>query len=363
MVSESNHRRSFTPARNTVFGTPAFLLLILAACTDGVQHQLTAPPTSVRASTSYVPSAGHGTGYSSHIKICVDASSPAGTYKFRNSSWNSALSLPGYGLQVGGVGYDQGDGGEAYGAAGGATTWFPAEGDNSEYSVAVGSCVTVMNRTQPSDHYAIDMYDDWQAVNMTATSWPNGVIFNRVDCVGDQGVVAPQPTPCGASSNPTRAFANYDHGVQVTFVFSGTAAAPVPAHNCTYSQGYFKTHESYTAGVLSGNVGSLYVDASGKLLVGGYALSAAQVDAILELSAGKSYSSGGVTFGKDQVPMIQQLIAAELNVAGGAAPSTVAATIASANGGYTTATKSQLSAWTTALENFNLGKLGVNHCS
>jgi len=341
----------------------AFLAVLLAACYDSSQP-LTAPTASVRTSTSFVNSGGHGTGYSSHIKLCVDASSPAGTYKFRNSSWNSGLALPGYGTLVDGVAYDQGDGGEGYGAAGGSDTWFPAEGDNSEYPVAVGSCVTVMLRNQPSDHYATDLFDDWQAVNMTATSWPNGVALDHVDCIGDQGVIAPQPSPCGTSSNPTRAFANYDHGVQVTFVFAGlqTAGAPPVAHNCTYTQGYYDTHSSYTLSVMSGNANTTYIDASGKLLIGSYALSAAQVAAILGTATGKGYNSGGVAFTKDQLALIHQLISAELNVAGGAAPGTIAATITAANANYATASKSQLSSWTAALDSFNQGKLGVNHC-
>jgi hypothetical protein len=341
----------------------ALLVVLLAACYDSTQQPLTAPNASIRANTSSVTSGGHGTGYSSRIQLCVDASSPAGTYKFRNSSWNSGLALPGYGTQVDGVWYDQGDGGEGYGAAGGAVTWLPAEGDNSEYSVAVGSCVTVMTRTQPSDHYATDLYDDWQAVNMTATSWPSGVSLDHVDCIGDQGVIAPQPSPCGNSSNPTRAFANYDHGVKVTFVFAGLQTAGLPSvHNCTYTQGYYDTHESYTSGVMSGNANTTYVDAAGKLLVGSYALSAAQVDAILGAPAGKGYNVGGVVFTKDQLPMIHQLISAELNIAGGAASASVSATISAANAGYASATKSQVSSWTATLDSFNQGKLGVNHC-
>lgn len=342
----------------------ALLVVLVAACSNG-DRTLTAPPSSVRNTTSFVSSSGHGTGYSSKIKLCVDASSSAGTYKFRNSSWNSGLALGGYGTLVNGVWYDAGDGGEGYGAAGGTTTWSPAEGDNSEYTVAVGSCVTVVTRVQPSDHYVIDLMDDWQAVNMTATSWPSNVAFDHVDCVGDLGVVAPQPSPCGGASNPTRAFMNYDHGVQVTFVFvdAPIAPAPAPLHNCTYSQGYYKNHQSYFAGMMSANAGSAYIDASGKLLIGSYALSAQQVDAILQVSSGKAYNSGGVVFSKDQLPMIQQLIAAELNVAGGAASSTIVSTITAANAGYTTASSKQLLTWTNTLDSFNLGKLGVNHCA
>jgi hypothetical protein len=150
-----------------------------------------------------------------------------------------------------------------------------------------------------------------------------------------------------------------DHGIQITFVF---VSAPT-THNCTYTQGYYKNHESYTAGVLAGNAGTTYIDATGHLLIGAYALTAAQVDAILGTAVGKGYNAGGVVFTKDQLGMIHQLITAELNVGGGAAPATIAATIAAANAGYTSATKSQLSNWTNTLDDFNNGKLGPNHCN
>ncbi|HUQ19134.1 MAG TPA: hypothetical protein VM099_05925, partial [Gemmatimonadaceae bacterium] len=230
--------------RNTVVVISAALITVLSACSDSADKMM-APAASVRASTGYVSSSGHGTGYAGKVKLCVDASSPAGTYKFRNSSWNvnkaiAAGSWDGVSWNAGG--YDPGDGGEGWGAAGGSTSWQPAEGDNSEYTVAVGSCVTVINRTQPSDHYWNDMVDDFQSVNMTATAWPLSATFDHVDCVGDQGVVAPQPTPCGSTSNPTRAFANYDHGTQVTFVFAAAAhstgiIAPTATTCEDYAQG------------------------------------------------------------------------------------------------------------------------------
>jgi hypothetical protein len=228
--STDSFHRDCWPAevRNAVAVISAALMMVLAACTDSTDRML-APASGLRTSTGFVQSSGHGTGYSGHVKLCVDASSPAGTYKFRNSDWNSGLAIPGYGVDVGGVWYDQGDGGDAFGSAGGTTIWSPAKGDNSEYTVDVGSCVSVITRTQPSDHYLADMMDDWQAVNMTATTMPAGVGFDHADCVGDQGVVQPQPTPCGTLSNPTRAFTNYDHGVQVTFVFK---TLPPPPSDC-----------------------------------------------------------------------------------------------------------------------------------
>jgi hypothetical protein len=204
-------------------------VIVLAACADSNTSPITAP-VSLRQSTVTTSTAGHGNGGNAGmISVCVDASSPAGTYKFRNSSWNSGLAIPGYGKLMGGTWYDQGDGGEAFGAAGGTTSFFPAKGDNSEYAVAVGACVLVVDRSKPSDHYYTDMIDDWQAVNLTASTMPGGVIYDKTECVGDQGIVLPQPGPCGNNNNPTRAFTNYDHGTKVTFFFK---TAPPPPADC-----------------------------------------------------------------------------------------------------------------------------------
>jgi hypothetical protein len=115
---------------------------------------------------------------------------------------------------------DAGTGGNL-GAAGGVTNWYPAMGDNSEYTVPVGGCVLVINRVTPSDHYLVDNIDDFQAVNVTATTMPSGVWYDHTDCDVDIRGIQPQPTPCGTTANPTRAFANYNHGTQITFAFKG----------------------------------------------------------------------------------------------------------------------------------------------
>jgi hypothetical protein len=198
---------------------------LLSACSDN-PDKLTAP-TSLRLGNTTSGTYGNGQGNAAKVIVCVDASSPAGIYKFRNSSWNSGLSLlPGYGALDGGTWYDQGDGGEGYGAAGGTTTWSPAENDNSEYAVGVGQCVVVLNRVAPSDHYWTNGIDDWQAVNVSSTTIPTGIMYDHTDCNLDLGVLTTQPNPCGTSGITTRAFANYNHGSKLTFVFAVRPAAP-----------------------------------------------------------------------------------------------------------------------------------------
>jgi hypothetical protein len=224
--------------------------------------------------------------------------------------------------------------------------------------------------------------DSWASVNVLYNGTNTaGAVYDHTDCTIDDGAPVPQQANppgtfatwpnsglfynsgsppnyvCNNHNNPTRAFANFEHGVILTFVFT----APT-GHNCTFTQGYYKNHESYTAGVLSGNAGTTYIDGTGKLIIGAYHLSAAQVDDILGAAVGHGYNAGGVTFTKDQLSMIHQLITAELNVAGGAAPASIVATITAANN-YTGATKTQLSTWTNTLDNFNKGSSGPGHCS
>lgn len=336
-------------------------LVAIAACSDASTEKSITAPAGPRNATTSSGTEGNGNGFAAQIQVCV--SGPAGTYTFTNSGWNSGIGLDG-------VTPDQGDGGDALlGGNNGSTIWNPAKFSGTAYTVAAGGCNTIVTRSAPSLHYnspdllngfpVANFQDDWQAVNITINTFPATVAYDHTDCVGDNGVLAPQPDPCGTGNNPTRAFANYDHGVQVTFVF---VSAPT-SHNCTFTQGYYKNHESYTAGVLSGNVGTTYIDGTGKLLIGAYALTAAQIDAILETPVGKGYNAGGVVFTKDQLGMIHQLITAELNIAGGAASGGIAAIITAANTNYTTATKSQLSSWTNSLDNFNQGNAGVAHCS
>jgi hypothetical protein len=165
------------------------------------------------------------------VRVCVDGTSPAGTYTFKNSGWNDATAIaPGTWKGVSWVigGYDPGDGGEGLAPNDGSRVFSPAEGDNSAYTVGVGACVTVLERTNPSAHYngvdpvwnfGPDFQDDFQAVNVSVNTIPAGAVYDHTDCVIDVGVVEAQPNPCGNNAQTVRGFTNYDHGTQITFVF------------------------------------------------------------------------------------------------------------------------------------------------
>ncbi len=228
-------------------------------------------------------------------------------------------------------------------------------------AISGGSCFDVYASTASSS----ETTDTYAHILLTVAT-PGGYTLTSTVCTIDNGLVQPDGTPYANgdfgpdcdNDGDAAVYANFYHGSVVTFTFSPI----VTGNNCTYTQGYYKNHESYTASVLSSNPSTTYINASGLLMIGAYTLSAAQVDAILGTPVGKGYNSGGVVFSKDQLGMIHQLITAELNIAGGASPTSISATIAAANAGYTTASKSQLSAWTTALDNFNEGITGPGHC-
>ncbi len=314
-------------------------LVVLAACADNAGKSITSPAGGPRDATIF----GGGYANATHILACVDGSAPAGTYKFTNTGTNNGIAIGG--------GFDGADGGDG--------TWTTNVPDGTEYVVGIGACVTIFTRLTPDSDYP-DYQDTWSGTTITATTIPGGVNYDHTDCILDLGTKAAIPNPCGTGNNPTKAYANFDHGSEIHFFF---VTAPDSGHNCTYTVGYYKNHDTYTASVLADNAGTTYIDAAGLLLIGSYHLTAGQVDDILSTPAGSGYNSGGVVFSKAQLPMIDQLIAAELNVAGGADGSSIAATIAAANSGYTSASKSQLSAWTVTLTDFNEGVSGPAHCT
>jgi len=308
-------------------------LAVLGACADA--GKTITDPSGIQSPRNATIDSG-GLGFAKLVQLCVDASSPPGTYKFVNSGFLA-------GFENGGTG-----------------TTVENASDGTPYTVPVGpgGCVNVETRTVPDNTYP-QFADTWSAVTVQPSSIPAGAVYDSTNCIEDLGVKHATPYPCGTGNFATTAFMNFDHGVQLVYFFHG---APPPPQGCTFTQGYYKNHDSYTASVLANNKNTTYVDGAGKLIIGTYHLTAAQIDDILSTPVGKGYNSGGVVFTSDQLAMIHQLITAELNVTQGSDPTVIASTIAAANAGYTTASKSQLSAWTTTLDNYNQGITGPGHC-
>jgi hypothetical protein len=202
-------------------------LVVLGACQENSDKGITAPSAPRNATTLSV-----GFAHAKHVILCVSATSPAGTYTFTNTGENDpSASLPGYGFHDvpappgGGLWWDQGDGGTG-------TTVFAASPD----LLSNGSCITVLDRTAGDLAFQnnTQLNDSWASVNMTNTATPGGATFDHVECVLDNGVLAPEPANCapdgfGNTSNPIRAFANFEHGDSVIFSFT---APPPPPPGC-----------------------------------------------------------------------------------------------------------------------------------
>jgi len=158
---------------------------------------------------------------------------------------------------------------------------------------------------------------------------------------------------CALAAN-SEYFTNSFHGYVVTFTNTFTA----PPAGCTFTQGYYKNHESVVATLLGTNGG--YV-VNNKLVLsqdGTLALTAAQIDDNLE-----SPPKGGDAF----LILTHQLITAELNIKGGASvPPAVLTAINSArlllNGGISSGEAAQAIALAAILDDYNNGISGPGHC-
>lgn len=168
------------------------------------------------------------------------------------------------------------------------------------------------------------------------------------------------PTPL-----PNRVCVHVSGGATTTATFTNTHP-PV----CTLTKGFWRNHPQETAAIIAA--------LGGKLTIGGEALTAAQVQAILEATPNKP---GAVSFAGNNLllNLTQQVIATLLNLQGavGLAPAEVQAAIAAVQAGIaidvnaageisitSTLSQEQLSALTETLSSFNEGAFpGFAHCS
>jgi hypothetical protein len=135
---------------------------------------------------------------------------------------------------------------------------------------------------------------------------------------------------------------------------------------CTLTKGFFRNHPAATAGIIA--------DLGGTLTIGGTALTAAQVQAILNATPGMP---GNVTFTPNSLlNLTQQLITTLLNLHGAAAPAEVQAAIDAVQAGVTitigaggqisittSLSKSEIGSLTATLSSFNEGMVpGFPHC-
>jgi hypothetical protein len=238
-------------------------LVVIAACTD-TGKTITAP--------SSIRNASIGTGNFGQAKtltLCVDATSPTGTYTFVTTQLNRSktqggfpgdgdgIALTGNGTFFGGTWYDPGDGGDGTAVAN-ANEGVPYNlviTHGVAPTVGNGGCVVVLNRTvgdaafmasippacnPPQQCGGVD--DSFSAATIQFQSGSG--VYNHTDCLLDDGVLIPQranppasfdtwKTPTGGlaynnstppnypcdQNNPIRGFVNFEHGATLTFVF------------------------------------------------------------------------------------------------------------------------------------------------
>lgn len=163
---------------------------------------------------------------------------------------------------------------------------------------------------------------------------------------GVLGSVADELSP--AVEYVMTAFANAPQGSHAAFSSAVYCVTQVSGDNCTYTQGYWKTHpEAWPVSSLT---------------LGTVSYSKTKLLAILSQPVQ----------GNGLVSLARQLIAAKLNLAAGASPAAVASIITMADGliagrvvppnGSGSLTTSSTSVITQALDDFNNGLSGPGHC-
>ena len=178
--------------------------------------------------------------------------------------------------------------------------------------------------------------------------------YSRLDVeVGDLfdesgvlGAVADELVP--AEEYVFTAFANAAQGTSAAFAATCASITQVSGDNCTYTQGYWKTHpEAWPVASLT---------------LGTVTYSKTQLLAILAQPVQ----------GNGLVSLARQLIAAKLNVAAGASPAAISSVITMSDGliagrivppnGSGSLPPSSTSALTQSLDDFNNGLSGPGHC-
>ncbi len=203
-------------------------------------------------------------------------------------------------------------------------------------NIDVGTCrLAATTPTSGTDKYT---------GTITETTQP-GWALTSVTYLGNQGTI---------NANPADGKFGNDGGSTVTFTNTYTP----PSTGCTFTKGYYRNHQAYTASLIPTTIH-----------VGNANLTGAQAQAILNATPGKP---GNITFSSNNLlNLVQQLISAILN-GGTSGPASVQTAINSANahifiaGGTaitTNLSNGGVSGLITSLDNFNEGTLtGFPHC-
>jgi hypothetical protein len=275
----------------------------LAACSEGATAPATRSPAFLKVSLLVAGDAATPTPVPGEFRVC----------KAGNTSGNFTITA------AAPAGTTQGDVHSAL-----ATVTIPA-----------GSCVVVAADNAPSGRGTDVTVTETNAANLT------GITGARISTV----------TGSSAIANPGNGFGDFInsiHGVRLTFTNNAVSSG------CTFTQGYYKNHESYVVTLLNG--GTLNIGTSGSPVQ----LTADQIDAILGTPPKK---------GDAYYILTHQLITAELNIlAGGSAPAAVQAAIAAGNelladNAISASERAAAIAAADLLDKYNNGLIGPGHCN
>ena len=269
-------------------------LVVIAACTDTGGKTITAPSAS-QPRNATISSGGFG--HAKLLTLCVDASSPGGTYTFKNIHLNRNQSGPDgpFPWTLDGNGVFPGDGFWYDVAVGGDGTTVANADTNIPYTLAAGGCVDVLTRTVGDAVFMASLpapdgpctvncggkNDSFAAANISFISNSLGAVFDHIDCIVDNGDLMPQhvnpttgspPVPivpwpqngfdgsaaftnygCGSSNVITRGFVNFEHGTTITYFFSApTQSTAIIAPTATTCEDYAKNTASSLDDILAG---------------------------------------------------------------------------------------------------------------
>lgn len=212
-------------------------------------------------------------------------------------------------------------------------------------------------------------------VSVTETSAQTGFILDHVDVTTASGAAcASFTTSTTTSAGPTASGLISGtaggsipcRGILATFYnVAEPPPPPPPPAGCTLTIGYWKTHAGFTgnnADVVTQYL-PIWLGTSGGA-ASTQVSTATQAVSVLSMTGG---ASNGI------VKLKAQLLGAKLNIASGASAASVSATIAAADAFLATnaasswsslpgATKAQVNAWMTTLDNYNNGLVGPGHC-
>jgi hypothetical protein len=207
--------------------------------------------------------------------------------------------------------------------------------------------------------------------------YSNPKIVNTTECRGGVRIVAGVGTPwpnfdgnadnftIGVSGNNTK----YDFECEIDGSCPAPPACPLPPQGCTVTIGFFKTHAGFTGhnpDVITALLPQTLGSGGGKSIT---VTTAAQAVSLLSFKGSNNVfdPSNGIN------KLYAQLLAAKLNIAGGADGSAVSSTIAAADAFLTThdstdwknlskSEKQMVLGWMTTLDSFNNGLIGPGHC-